>query len=316
MLLIASGGIALFILVTLWLGISIVPQKQEFIVERLGKYHRTLTAGLNIIIPVVDRIAYKQSLKEFAIEVPPQEVITKDNITVSVGGNLYVSITDSVSASYNVANWRYAVEQLAQSVMRAEVGKLQLDDTFSNRSELNSAIVHAVSERSSGWGVFLRSYELAAVEPPASIKESMERTMKAERLKRASILEAEGKKASEILEAEGKKEAVVLEAQAKKEAKVLAAQGQKEEEILHAQGQAAAIEAIAAADANSLKMVGAQLETENGKNARDYDLAKRAIDAKQALAKESTVMLLTDKQTDPAETVATAMAVSTALATK
>ena len=316
MLIITAGGIALFIIITLWLGISIVPQKQEYIVERLGKYDRTLTAGLNLVIPVIDRVAYKQSLKEVAIEVAPQEVITKDNITVSVGGNLYVSITDSVAASYNVANWRYAIEQLAQSVMRAEVGKMELDDTFSNRAELNAKIVEAVSERSSSWGVFLRSYELAAVEPPASIKESMERTMKAERLKRASILEAEGKKQSEILEAEGKKAALVLEAQAQKEAKVLAAEAQKQEEILHAEGQAAAIEAIAQANAKSLELVGEQLEDEKGKSARDYDLAKRAISAKEALAKESTVMMLSDKQTDPAETVATALAVSTSLATK
>ncbi|MDS1823791.1 SPFH domain-containing protein [Vibrio parahaemolyticus] len=304
------GGI---VLLAIMLGVRIVPQKQEYIVERLGKYHTTLSAGLNVIIPIVDRVAYKISLKEQTIPVPSQEAITKDNISVSVGGNVYLTITDSVKAAYNVDNWEFAVTQLSQTVMRSAIGGIELDETFSNRGVLNAKIVESISEHSAKWGVSVSMYELDEVEPPQSVKEAMERQMKSEREKRSAILEAQGKRESKILVAEGEKQAAVLDAQGRKESQILAAQALKEEKVLHAQGESEALIKLAEGQAESLNKVAEALNNAGGQQAMQFELAKGAIDAKKLLAKDSTVMLLSDKQADPSETVAQAMAVTTAL---
>ncbi|WP_235199616.1 slipin family protein [Photobacterium galatheae] len=304
------GGIALLAIL---LCVRIVPQKSEYIVERLGKYHTTLSAGLNVIIPVLDRVAYKQSLKEVAIPVPRQEAITKDNISVAVGGNVYLTVVDSNKASYNVSDWEFAVVQLAQTVMRSAIGEMELDETFSSRATLNAKIVEQISQHSEKWGILVSMYELDEVEPPQSVKEAMEKQMKSEREKRSAILDAQGKKEAQILEAEGRKTALVLDAEGQKESQILAAQAEKEERVLHAQGEAEATIKMAEAQAVSIEKVGTALSKDGGNTAMQYELSKKAITAKENLAKESTVMLLSDKQSDPSETVAQAMAITAAM---
>ena len=313
MLFIGFISLAIIILLGLALGVCIVPQKEEYIIERFGKYNRTLKAGLNIIVPIMDRVAYKQSRKEITIQVPAQEAITKDNIGIIVGGNIYVTVIDSQKASYNIDNWMYAISQLSQTVMRSSIGEIDLDETFCSRAELNTKIVAAVSERSIAWGVAINSYELNEVEPPATIKDAMELQMKAARTKRSEILKAEGLKESAILKAQGEKESGILKAQGEKETQVLAAEGLKSEQILHAEGAARAVELNAIATANALAEIAEKLEATGGKEAAQFELAKRAIEAKRAIAKEGTIVMLSDKQGDPSETVAQAMVIASTI---
>jgi len=180
-------GIALFVIYTLAKSVRVVPQKQAFIVERLGKYHATLEAGLHLLVPIIDRVAYKQSLKEQALDVPPQQCITRDNISVEVDGILYLMVMDAAKASYGIGNYTFATTQLAQTTMRSEMGKLELDKSFEERTTINGAIVEAVDKASDPWGVKVTRYEIKNITPPQSIRDAMEKQMRAEREKRALI---------------------------------------------------------------------------------------------------------------------------------
>jgi regulator of protease activity HflC (stomatin/prohibitin superfamily) len=295
-------GVALVIVVLVFVvlssGIKFVPQNRAYVVERFGKFHSTKEAGLNFIIPFIDRVAADRSLKEQAIDVPSQSGITKDNISLSVDGVLYFRVLDPYKATYGVDNYVFAVTQLAQTTMRSELGKMELDKTFEERNHLNNNIVNAINEASAAWGIQVMRYEIKDIVPPASIMVAMEAQMKAERVKRAQILESEGDRQAAINRAEGDKAAVVL-----------AAEAQKEEQVLRAQGEAQAILAVAAAQAEALHKVGEAANTDDGQKAIQLDLATKAIEAKQAIARESTIVLLPDQGTDAASVVAQAMTI-------
>ena len=290
--------IVVLAIVLLSSGIKFVPQNRAYVVERFGKFHSTKEAGLNFIIPFVDRVSADRSLKEQAIDVPSQSGITKDNISLSVDGVLYFRVLDPYKATYGVDNYIFAVTQLAQTTMRSELGKMELDKTFEERSHLNNNIVNAINEASAAWGIQVMRYEIKDIVPPASIMDAMEAQMKAERVKRAQILESEGDRQAAINRAEGQKAAVVL-----------AAEAEKEQQVLKAQGEAQAILAVAAAQAEALRKVGEAANTDEGQKAIQLDLATKAIEAKQAIARESTIVLLPDQGTDAASVVAQAMTI-------
>ncbi len=296
------GGLAIILLVLLKTSIKFVPQNRAYVIERFGKYRTSLTAGLNFIVPFIDRIAYDRSLKEQAVDVPSQAAITKDNIGLTVDGVLYFKVLDPFKASYGVDDYTFAVIQLAQTTMRSEIGKLDLDKTFEERDLLNSAIVSAINEAAMPWGVQVMRYEIKDITPPRSVLEAMERQMKAERDKRASILESEGERQSAINVAEGEKQSVVL-----------AAEAERAQQILKAEGEAKAIELVALAKAKALHTIGGVANTVAGQKAVQLDLAEQAIEAKQNIAKESTIVLMDGESSETAKVVTEAVAIVTAM---
>ncbi|RBO83733.1 SPFH domain-containing protein [Marinomonas aquiplantarum] len=275
--------------------IKFVPQNRAFLIERFGKYQSTKEAGLNFILPFIDRVAADRSLKEQAVDVPEQSAITKDNISLHVDGVLYFRVLDPYKATYGVDNYVFAVTQLAQTTMRSELGKMELDKTFEERDQLNTNIVSAINEAAGPWGIQVLRYEIKDIIPPHSVMEAMEAQMKAERVKRAQILESEGDRQAAINRAEGEKASVVL-----------AAEADKEEQVLRAEGEAKAIVAVAQAQAEALRKVGEAAATEEGQKAIQLDLATKAIEAKRAIAKESSVVLLPDGATEASSLVAQA----------
>ena len=291
-------GLAVLIVILVKSSIKFVPQNRAFVVERFGKYNKTMIAGLNLLFPFIDKVAYDQSLKEHAYDVPSQAAITKDNISLVVDGVLYLKLLDAYKASYGVDNYVYAVTQLAQTTMRSEIGKIDLDKTFEERESLNINIVNAINLASEPWGVQVMRYEIKDIEPPRTILDAMERQMKAEREKRATILESEGNRQSAINVAEGAKQAQVLSAEA-----------DKAEQILRAEGEAQAIIAVADAQAKALDTVGKVANTAEGQKAIQLNLADKAIDAKRAIAKDSTVVLLPESNSNAANIVAEAMTI-------
>ena len=290
--------ILVFVVVLLKTSIKFVPQNRVFVIERFGKFQSNKEAGLNFILPFVDRISANRSLKEQAVDVPQQSAITKDNISLGVDGVLYFRVVDPYKATYGVDDYLFAVTQLAQTTMRSELGKMELDKTFEERDLLNTSIVSAINDAAGPWGIQVLRYEIKDIVPPQSVMEAMEAQMKAERVKRAQILESEGDRQAAINRAEGEKASVVL-----------AAEADKEEQVLRAEGEAKAIVAVASAQAEALRQVGAAAATEEGQKAIQLDLATKAIEAKQAIAKESSVVLLPDSSTEPASVVAQAMTI-------
>lgn len=288
----------ILVIVLLKSSIKFVPQNRAYVIERFGKFNKTIEAGLNFIVPFIDVVAYDRSLKEQAFDVPGQSAITKDNISLIVDGVLYFRVLDPYKASYGVDDYVFAVIQLAQTTMRSEIGKMELDKTFEERDSLNTNIVASINEASSPWGVQVLRYEIKDIVPPSSVMEAMERQMKAEREKRAKVLESEGDRQAAINVAEGEKQS-----------QVLAAEAEKAEQILKAEGEAKAIMQVAAAQAEALELVGNVAKTEQGQKAIQLDLATKAIDAKQAIAKESSVVLLPDSSTDASSVVAQAMTI-------
>jgi regulator of protease activity HflC (stomatin/prohibitin superfamily) len=293
-----TGVLLILVIVVLKSGIKFVPHNHAYVVERFGKYNSTKEAGLNFIIPFIDRIAANRSLKEQAVDIPSQGGITKDNISLTVDGVLYFRVLDPYKATYGVDNYIFAVTQLAQTTMRSELGKMELDKTFEERDQLNANIVRAINEASSPWGIQVLRYEIRDIVPPASIMDAMEAQMKAERVKRAQILESEGDRQAAINRAEGEKASVVL-----------AAEGDKAQQVLRAEGEAQAILAVAHAQAEALRMIGETANTESGQKAVQLDLATKAIAAKEAIARESSVVLLPDSGTEAASIVAQAMSI-------
>jgi regulator of protease activity HflC (stomatin/prohibitin superfamily) len=298
-------GLAILSVFFIKTSVKFVPQNRAYIVERFGKYAKTMEAGLNVLVPFIDKVAYDRSLKEQAFDVPSQGAITKDNISLVVDGVLYLKVLDPYKASYGVDNYSYAVTQLAQTTMRSEIGKIDLDKTFEERESLNANIVNAINQASEPWGVQVMRYEIKDIEPPRSVLEAMERQMKAERDKRATILESEGERQSSINVAQGQKAATVLNAEA-----------DKLEQILRAEGEARAIVAVAEAKAEALKTIGEVADTEGGQKAIQLELADKAIAAKHAIAKESSVVLLPDDQSNASSVVAEAMTIINALKKK
>lgn len=295
-------GLALISLILLKNSIKFVPQNRALVIERFGKYRISLVAGLNFIVPFIERVAYNRSLKEQAIDVPSQSSITKDNIGLSVDGVLYLKVVDAYKASYGVEDYIFAVTQLAQTTMRSEIGKIELDKTFEERDALNIAIVSSINMAAQPWGVQVLRYEIKDITPPRSVLEAMERQMKAERDKRATILESEGERQSAINVAEGEKRATVLSAEAI-----------KAEQVLKAEGEALAIKLVANAQAMALRTIGEAAATHDGQKAVQLDLATKAIEAKQAIAKDSTIVLMDGKTNEAGHVVAEAVAIVTAM---
>jgi regulator of protease activity HflC (stomatin/prohibitin superfamily) len=295
-------GFAVLSIVLVKSSIKFVPQNRAYVVERFGKYNKTMEAGLNFLVPFIDRVGYDRSLKEHAYDVPSQAAITRDNISLVVDGVLYLKVLDPYKASYGVDDYVYAVTQLAQTTMRSEIGKIELDKTFEEREVLNTNIVASINEASAPWGVQVLRYEIKDIEPPRTVLEAMERQMKAEREKRAVILESEGERQSAINVAEGQKRSIVL-----------AAEADKEQQILRAQGEAQAIIAVADAKAKALEVIGTVAVEEKGQKAIQLELAESAIQAKEAIARKSSIVLLSDDKTSASNVVAEAMTIINAI---
>tara|TARA_R110001583_G_scaffold19560_2_gene76436 strand:- start:15080 stop:16054 length:975 start_codon:yes stop_codon:yes gene_type:complete len=306
--------LTIVILYTLKKGVYFVPQNRGYVIYTLGKYSKTLSAGLNFIVPYVQSVAADRNLKEQSLEIISQPAITKDNITLDIDGILFMKVTDAAAATNNITDYKMSVVQLAMTSMRNAIGSMELDDCFQNRDAINAQILASMTEATAPWGVMVTRYEIKDITPPQTIREDMEKQMTAEREKRSVILTAEGVKIAAITEAEGQKQARVLDAEAAKLEQVLAAEASKESQILMATGKAEAIRLVAEADANALEVVGNAANTEQGQAAVTLTLAQDAIKAHQAIASDSTVVLTDGKTGDNiANTVAQAIAVSSSL---
>ena len=287
-------GLIILAIIILSKSAKVVPQKTVYIVERLGKYSGTLEAGFHILIPFIDRIRYVHSLKENAIDVPEQSCITKDNIQVDIDGILYFVIVDPVKASYGINDYAFASIQLAQTTMRSEVGKIDLDKTFEEREKINMEIVAAVDKASMPWGLKVTRYEIKNIVPPPSIKDAMEKQMRAEREKRALIAESEGDKQAKINRAEGDKQ----EAIAKSE-------GEKMKRINEAEGRAQEIERVAQATARGIREIASAIAAPGGSQAVNLRIAEQYLGEFGKLATKSNTMIIPANMTDVATTVAT-----------
>jgi regulator of protease activity HflC (stomatin/prohibitin superfamily) len=306
--------IALVILYTLKKGIHFVPQNRGYVIYTFGRYDKTLSAGLNFIVPFVQTIAADRNLKEQALDISSQSAITKDNISLNIDGILFMKVTDAGAATNNVTDYKMAVTQLAMTTMRNAIGSMELDECFQSRDVINATILNAMTEATQPWGVMVTRYEIKDISPPQSIREDMEKQMTAEREKRSVILTAQGVKSAAITEAEGLKAARVLDAEAAKAEQVLSAEADKEAQILQAMGKATAIRLVAEADSSALKTVGDIAKTDSGQSAMTLQLGREAISAHRAIAAESTVVLSDGKTSENVvNTVAQAIAVSSSL---
>lgn len=280
-------GLIIFALIVFYKTIRIVPQKTAFIVERLGKYSNTLEAGFHILVPFLDRVSYKHSLKEQAVDVPPQTCITMDNVAVEVDGILYLQVGDPVKASYGINDYLFASTQLAQTTMRSVIGKLELDKTFVERETINAAIVDAVDKASDPWGVKVTRYEVKNIVPPQTIRDAMEKQMKAEREKRAQILESEGEKQARINRAEGERQQLIA-----------LSEGEKARRINEAEGQAAEIELVAKATALGIREVANAILDQGGSEAVQLRVAERYVAEFGKLAQTNNTMIIPSDLTD------------------
>lgn len=278
--------------------IRIVPQKNAYIVERLGKYSGTLEAGFHVLVPMLDRVAYKHTLKEQAIDVPPQTCITRDNIAVEVDGILYLQVIDPKKASYGINNYQFASTQLAQTTMRSVIGKLELDKTFEERDLINAEIVDAVDKASDPWGVKVTRYEVKNIIPPQSIKDAMEKQMRAVREKRAVIAESEGDKQAKINRAEGDKQELIARSE-----------GEKQRRINEAEGRAAEIEKVAEATAKGIREIALAINEKGGLNAVNLRVAEQYIGEFGNLAKTNNSLIIPSNLADISGMIATAMTV-------
>ena len=278
--------------------IKIVPQRQAFIVERLGKYRTTLQAGFHIILPFIDKVSYKHSLKEQAIDVASQTCITKDNISVEVDGILYLQVMDPKKASYGIENYHFASIQIAQTTMRSIIGKMELDKTFEERDAINTTIVAAVDKASDPWGVKITRYELKNITPPQSIKDAMEKQMRAEREKRAIIAESQGDKQAKINRAEGDKQELIARSE-----------GEKQKRINEAEGRASEIERVADATAKGIRAISLSINEKGGMDAVNLRVAEQYLGEFGKLAKESNTLIIPSNLSDVAGMVSSAVSV-------
>ncbi|MBV7535014.1 paraslipin [Duganella sp. sic0402] len=278
--------------------INVVPQQHAWVVERLGKYHATLGPGLNIVIPFVDRIAYKHVLKEIPLDVPPQVCITRDNTQLQVDGILYFQVTDAMRASYGSSNYIAAITQLAQTTLRSVIGRMELDKTFEEREHINTTIVNAIDESASNWGVKVLRYEIKDLTPPKEILHAMQAQITAEREKRALIAASEGRKQEQINIASGEREAQIARSE-----------GDKQAAINRAQGQAAAIVALAEANASALRQVGSALREPGGDEAMNLKVAEQYVNAFGQLAKTNNSIIIPANLGDMSGLIATALQV-------
>ncbi|MFC2155155.1 SPFH domain-containing protein [Acidobacteriota bacterium] len=285
--------LAFFAIVTLFRTARIVPTQQVFIVERLGKYRKNLEAGFHILIPFLDKVAYKHSLKEMAVDVPPQTCITKDNIAVEIDGVLYLRVVDPVKASYGIRDYKFAITQLAQITMRSEIGKIDLDNTFETRDNINSSIVAAVDEASDPWGIKVTRYEIKNIETPQTIRDAMEKQMRAEREKRQQIAISEGDRQAKINRAEGDKQEAVKKSE-----------GDRIRMENEAKGKAAAILEVATATAEGIRQISKAIGEPSGKDAVSMRIALDWIESFGKLAKGTNSMIIPANVADLASVTA------------
>ena len=274
----------------------VVPQQSAYVVERLGKYSSTLNAGLHILIPFIDVIRYKHSLKESAIDVPEQICITQDNVQVGVDGVLYIKVLDAERASYGITDFRFAISQLAQTTLRSEIGKITLDRTFEERSTINISVVNELDKASTPWGVKVMRYEIRNINPPQDVINAMEKQMRAEREKRAVVLGSEGHRDAAINEAEGQKQQVIKASEAK-----------KQQQINEAEGEASAILAIATATSEGIRKVAEAIQDPGGFEAVQLRVAEQYIEEFGELAKASNTLVLPASVADVGSMIALAM---------
>ena len=276
--------------------VKVVPQQSAWVLERLGKYHGTLTAGLNIVLPFVDKVSYKHSLKEVPLDVPSQVCITKDNTQLQVDGILYFQVTDAMRASYGTSNYILAITQLAQTTLRSVVGKMELDKTFEERDLINAAVVAALDEAAPNWGVKVLRYEIKDLTPPAEILRAMQQQITAERDKRARIAESEGRKQEQINLATGEREAFIAKSE-----------GERQAEINKAEGEAVAITAVADATADAIRKIAAAIQSPGGQEAVNLKVAERAVDAYAQLAQKNNTMIVPGNMSEVSALIGTAM---------
>jgi regulator of protease activity HflC (stomatin/prohibitin superfamily) len=273
--------IVILVLIVLGKTARVVPQQSAYVVENLGRYSRTIQAGFHILTPFFERIAYKHSLKEEAIDIPEQVCITKDNVQVGVDGVLYMQVLDASRASYGITNYRFAITQLAQTTLRSEIGKIELDRTFEERATINANVVSELDKASAPWGVKVLRYEIKNINPPRDVLSAMEKQMRAEREKRAVVLASEGERDAKINQAEGEKQRVIKESEAS-----------KQQQINEAQGQAAAILAVATATAEGLRRVGESLSGTGGHEAMQLRVAEEYLKQFGQIANEAQSTLV------------------------
>ncbi len=276
---------------------KVVPQQNSWVVERLGKYHASLAPGLNFLIPFIDRVAYKHSLKEITLDVPVQVCITRDNTQLEVDGVLYFQVTDPMRASYGSANYIVAITQLAQTSLRSVIGKLELDKTFEEREVINAQVVAAIDEAATNWGVKVLRYEIKDLTPPKAILLAMQSQITAEREKRALIAASEGRKQEQINIATGEREAFIARSE-----------GEKQAAINNAQGEASAIMAVAEANARAIEVVAAAIRQPGGEQAVQLKIAEKAVEAYSHVAKDSkTTLIVPSNMTEVAALISSAM---------
>lgn len=294
--LIVAAVVAIVALIFAVQSIKVVPQQTAWVVERLGKFHAVLNPGLNFIIPFIDRVAYKHSLKEIPLDTPSQVCITRDNTQLSVDGVLFFQVTDPKRASYGTSNYIIAITQLAQTTLRSVVGKMELDKTFEERDAINNSVVAAIDEAALNWGVKVLRYEIKDLTPPAVILQAMQQQITAEREKRAVIAESEGKKQQQINIAIGEKEAAIARSE-----------GEKQAEINKAQGQAAATVAIAEAMAEAIRNIAKASEEKGGMTAVNLQVAEKYVEAFSNLAKTGNTLIVPGNLGDMSSLIASAM---------
>ena len=291
--------IAIIVVWTIFQVARIVPQRENFVVERLGKYSKTLSAGFHLLVPFLDRVAYKHSLKEQAIDVPSQSCITKDNIAVEIDGILYVQVVDAQLASYGIENYFYATSQLAQTTLRSEIGKIELDRTFEERDLINAQVVAAVDAASDPWGVKVLRYEIKDINPPPSVRDALEKQMRAERERRAVVAESEGDRQAKINVSEGEKQELINLSEA-----------EKQKQINEAEGKAREIELLAEATAQGIRTIASAINEKGGLDAVNLRVAEQYVTQFGKLAQESNTLILPSNVSDVASfvgTVTTAM---------
>lgn len=288
----------IFLLVSFLSTFKVVPQRSVYIVERLGKFSRSLDAGFHILIPFIDKVAYKQNLKEQALDVASQICITRDNIAVEVDGILYLQVIDPQKASYGIDNYRFAVIQISQTTMRSVMGRMELDKTFEERETVNASIVEAVDKASGPWGIKVSRYEVKNISPPQSIRDAMEKQMRAEREKRAVIAESEGDKQAKINRAEGDKQQTIA-----------LSEGEKMRRINEASGRASEIELVATATAKGIREIALAINEEGGMNAVNLRIAEQYLSEFGKLAKTNNTMIVPADLSDIAGVISSVSAV-------
>ncbi len=292
---IAVAFIVLLAIVILAKLATIVPQQNAYIVENLGKYSRTLQAGFHILIPFIERVAYKHSLKERAVDIAEQVCITRDNVQVGIDGVLYLQVMDPRRASYGIADYIFGISQLAQTTLRSEIGKIDLDRTFEERATINSNVVSELDKASAPWGVKVLRYEIRNINPPADVLQAMEKQMRAEREKRAVVLTSEGERDAQINQAEGEKQRVIKESEAK-----------KTQQINEAEGEATAILRVAEATAEGLKKVAEAVSGSGGREAMQLRIAEDYVTKFGELGKSSNTLVVPANLSDVSSMIALA----------